>query len=62
MKVIFGSYIGVIIDPQMDLGETVRTVYALLYKPCCFDFSAAPRLSAVGDEVCVLWLSSLHSR
>lgn len=28
MKVIFGLYIGVIIDPQLDTGETVRTVFA----------------------------------
>lgn len=62
MKVILGSYIEGIIDPQMGLGETVRTVHALMYKACCFDFSAAPRLSAVGGEVCVLWLPSLHSR
>lgn len=61
MKVIFGSYIEVIIDPHMDLGETVGIVCALMYEACCFDFSAAPSLSAVGDQVCVLWLSSpLH--
>lgn len=58
MKVIFGSYIEVIIDPQMDLGETVRIVYALMYKACCFDFSAAPSLPAMEDQMCVLWLSS----
>lgn len=58
MKVIFGGYIEMIIDPQMDLGETVRIVFAPMYKACCFDFSAAPSLPAIGDRVCVLWLSS----
>lgn len=61
MKVIFGSYIEVIIDPHMDLGETVGIVCALMYEACCFDFSAAPSLSAVGDQVCVLWLSTTHN-
>jgi hypothetical protein len=28
MKVIFGSYIEVIIDPQMDLGEMIWIVFA----------------------------------
>lgn len=27
MKVIFGSYIEVIIDPQRDLGETIEIVF-----------------------------------
>lgn len=57
MKVIFGSYIEVIIDPQMDLGETVRIVFAQMYKASCFDFSAAPSLPALGEQVCVLSLS-----
>lgn len=58
MKVIFGSYIEVIIDPWIDLGdETIRIVFTPMYKACCFDFSAAPSLPAMGDQVCVLWLS-----
>lgn len=58
MKVIFGSYIEVIIDPQMDLGETIRIVFAPDVQSLGFDFSAAPNLPAMGDQVCVLWLSS----
>lgn len=57
MRVLFGSSIEVIIDPRADLGESVRIVCALMYSACCFDFPA-PRLSAVGGEVCVVWLSS----
>lgn len=49
MKVIFGSYTEVIIDPQMDLGEMIRIVFLPVYKASCFDFSGAPKLPAVGD-------------
>lgn len=62
MKVIFGSCIGVIIDPQMDLGETVRIVCALMYcKACCSDFSAAPGLPAMGGQVRSLALLSTRN-
>ena len=58
MKVIFGSCIEVIIDPQMDLGETIG-MYMLwcITKPAAVG-SQQPLASQQWEVKCVLWLSS----
>lgn len=61
MKVIFGRYIEVIIDPQMEMVGQLG-LYSHCTKASYFDVSAAPNLPAMGDQGCVSGALHTHTR